>query len=142
MLTLPLVPALIVSDASSAGNPQTVHYDKLTDIPIMSLLIVVNCELATKQQHNGDKNVAKIAPSEDHRGSGRIRADHLQEGDIIQHLAATWQVSSEPQYTNSGIEFEVLWLNSEITHLATQTVCFAPEWQFPLVSRQPLAAAA
>lgn len=41
-----------------------------------------------------------------------IRADELTEGDIIKHFTGdTWLVISEPEYTCSGITFDVLWLD-------------------------------
>ena len=63
----------------------------------------------------------------------QICADQLTEGDIIRHFTGdTWQVISEPQYTLSGISFEVLCLDVE-TPPNTQTVVFAPGWRFELI---------
>ena len=63
-----------------------------------------------------------------------LRADELTEGDIIRHFTGDlWQVLTEPQYTCSGIEFEVLWLNVDSPD-NIQSVCFAPGWRFELVS--------
>ncbi len=63
----------------------------------------------------------------------QISADQLTEGDIIRYFTGDpWQVISEPQYTSSGISFEVLCLDVE-TPPNTQTVVFAPEWQFELI---------
>ncbi len=63
-----------------------------------------------------------------------IASDQLTIGDIIKHDTGDfWQVISEPQYTCSGIEFEVLWLDVDSPN-NTQSVCFAPGWQFELVS--------
>lgn len=66
-----------------------------------------------------------------------ITSDQLTIGDIIKHgTGDLWQVISEPQYTCSGIEFEVLWLDVDSPG-NTQSVCFAPQWRFELVSHQP-----
>lgn len=68
-----------------------------------------------------------------------IHADELTEGDIIRHFTGDiWQVISEPQYTCSGITFDVLWLDVDSPD-NTQNVCFAPNWRFELVSHQPQA---
>lgn len=65
-----------------------------------------------------------------------ITADELTIGDIIKHdTGDLWQVLSEPQYTCSGIEFDVLWLDVDSPD-NTQSVCFAPSWRFELVSHQ------
>lgn len=65
-----------------------------------------------------------------------IRADELTESDIVRHLTGDlWQVLTEPQYTCSGIEFEVLWLDVDSPD-NTQEVCFHPRWQFELVTHQ------
>ena len=70
-----------------------------------------------------------------------VRADQLTEGDIIIHRCTgdAWEVICEPEYTNSGIRFEVLWLEVESPD-NTQSVCFAPEWQFELLDHQPVMA--
>ncbi|MDJ0745668.1 MAG: hypothetical protein QNJ32_20200 [Xenococcaceae cyanobacterium MO_167.B27] len=71
----------------------------------------------------------------------QICADQLTEGDIIRHFTGdTWQVISEPEYTHSGISFEVLCLDLE-TLPNTQLVVFAPRWRFELINYQPLIAA-
>ena len=63
-----------------------------------------------------------------------ICADQLTEGDIIRHFTGdTWKVISEPEYTCSGISFEVLCLDVE-TSPNTQTVVFAPRWRFDLLA--------
>lgn len=66
----------------------------------------------------------------------QICADQLTEGDIIRHFTGEiWQVISEPEYTDSGISFEVLCL--EVERLPnTQQVIFAPEWRFELFDYQ------
>ncbi len=65
-----------------------------------------------------------------------IASDQLTIGDIIKHgTGDLWQVISEPQYTCSGIEFEVLWLDVDSPD-NTQSVCFAPQWRFELVSHK------
>lgn len=66
-----------------------------------------------------------------------IRADELAEGDIIRYRGDTWQVLNEPQYTCSGIEFEVLWLEVA-TSDNTQNACFPPDYQFELIRYQPV----
>lgn len=67
----------------------------------------------------------------------QIHADELTEGDIIKHVTGDiWQVISEPEYTNRGICFEVLWLDVDSPD-NTQSVSFAPEWRFELVNYQP-----
>lgn len=78
-----------------------------------------------------------------------ITADELTEGDIIKHFTGDiWQVISEPEYTNAGITFEVMWLDVPTPN--TQFVNFArhllgriilpknaaPAWRFELVSLQ------
>ena len=66
-----------------------------------------------------------------------IRADQLTEGDIIQHSTTElWMVVTEPEYTTSGISFDVLCLDVEAPD-NTQTVCFAPEVSFVLLDYQP-----
>ena len=68
----------------------------------------------------------------------QICADQLTEGDIIRHFTGdTWQVISEPEYTSSGISFEVLCLEVE-TLPNTQCVVFAPRWRFELLGYQPV----
>lgn len=68
-----------------------------------------------------------------------IHADELTEGDIIKHFTDdTWLVISEPKYTCSGITFDILWLDVDSLD-NTQSVCFAPNWRFELVSHQPQA---
>jgi hypothetical protein len=68
----------------------------------------------------------------------QIRADQLTEGDIIGHFTGDiWQVISEPEYTDSGISFEVLCLEVE-TPPNTQQVIFAAGWRFELLDYQPL----
>ncbi|MDJ0742175.1 MAG: hypothetical protein QNJ32_02310 [Xenococcaceae cyanobacterium MO_167.B27] len=63
----------------------------------------------------------------------QICAEQLTEGEIIRHFTGdTWKVISEPEYTCSGISFEVLCLNVA-TLPNTQTVVFAPEWRFELL---------
>lgn len=70
-----------------------------------------------------------------------IRADELTEGDIIRHFTGdVWMVVNEPEYTNQGITFDVIWLDVA-TSDNTQTVTFAPSWRFELVDYQPLEAA-
>ena len=65
----------------------------------------------------------------------QICAEQLTEGDIIRHFTGdTWQVISEPEYTCSGISFEVLCLDIE-TLPNTQTVVFATRWRFELLDR-------
>jgi hypothetical protein len=69
-----------------------------------------------------------------------IRADQLTEGDIIRHFTGeAWKVICEPEYTNEGIRFEVLYLDLECPH-NTQSLCFAPELQFELLDYQPVMA--
>ena len=66
----------------------------------------------------------------------QICTDQLTEGDIIRHFTGdNWQVISEPQYTSSGISFEVLCLDVEMLP-NTQTVVFAPGWRFELIDYQ------
>ena len=68
----------------------------------------------------------------------QICADQLTEGDIIRHFTGdTWQVISEPEYTSSGISFEVLCLDVE-TSPDTQTVVFDPQWRFESIDYQPV----
>lgn len=68
----------------------------------------------------------------------QIFADQLTEGDIIRHFTGDiWQVISEPEYTSSGISFEVLCLDVE-TPPNTQQVIFAAEWRFELLDYQPV----
>ncbi len=63
----------------------------------------------------------------------QICADQLTEGDIIRYFTGDiWQVISEPEYTSSGISFEVLCLDVE-TLPNTQTVVLAPGWRFALI---------
>lgn len=65
-----------------------------------------------------------------------LTSDQLTVGDIIKHdTGDLWQILTEPQYTCSGIEFEVLWLDVDAPN-NTQSVCFAPGWWFELVSYQ------
>lgn len=62
-----------------------------------------------------------------------ITADCLTEGDIIKHFTGdTWQVISEPEYTTSGIVFDVLWIDVDSLD-NTQSVSFAPNWRFELI---------
>lgn len=66
----------------------------------------------------------------------QICADQLTEGDIIRHFTGdTWQVISEPTYTSSGINFEVIYLDVK-TPPNTQTVIFAPQWRFDFLDYQ------
>ena len=66
----------------------------------------------------------------------QICADQLTEGDIIRYFTGdTWQVISEPEYTSSGISFEVFCLDVE-TPPNTQTVVFDPGWRFKLIDFQ------
>ena len=66
----------------------------------------------------------------------QICADQLTEGDIIRHFTGdTWQVISEPEYTSSGISFEVLCLDLE-TPPNTQTIVFAPKLKLELIDYQ------
>jgi hypothetical protein len=61
-----------------------------------------------------------------------IYADELTEGDIIKHFTGDiWQVYSKPEYTISGIEFEVL--NLSTNGRESQRVSFNPRWRFELV---------
>lgn len=70
--------------------------------------------------------------------SDRIHAEELTEGDIIKHFTGdVWLVVSEPQYTNAGITFDVMWLDVDSPD-NTQSVCFSPHWRFELVAYQPL----
>lgn len=63
-----------------------------------------------------------------------IHASELTEGDIIRHFTGDkWLVVSEPQYTCSGITFDVMWLDVQ-TLDNTQSVTFAPQWKFELVT--------
>lgn len=76
------------------------------------------------------------AQAEDHRGGDRVEptfitADRVTEGDIIKNFSGTWQIISEPEYTTSGIQFDILWLNLE--EYGPQNVCFRPEWRFELL---------
>lgn len=71
-------------------------------------------------------------PQSDHQNF--IRADELTQGDIICHLGSNWQVISEPEYTNRGITFEVLWLDFKENN--TQEVSFDPRWKFELLDYQ------
>ena len=57
--------------------------------------------------------------------SSYIHADELTESDIIQHNDSTLLIVSEPDYTNKGIEFEVMW--NVVTPDNVQTACFAPD---------------
>lgn len=70
--------------------------------------------------------------------SYRIHADELTEGDIVKHFTGdTWLVVSEPQYTNAGITFDVMWLDVDSPD-NIQSVSFSPHWRFELVTHQPL----
>jgi hypothetical protein len=61
----------------------------------------------------------------------------LTEGDIIQHFTGdTWMVITEPEYTNAGITFDVMYLDVE-TPYNPQKVSFAPSWSFILLDYQP-----
>jgi hypothetical protein len=63
-------------------------------------------------------------------------ADQLTYGDIVKSPKGdSWQVISEPQYTCSGIEFDVLWLDIDSPD-NTQQVCFNPSWRFDLATDQ------
>ena len=65
-----------------------------------------------------------------------IHADELTEGDIIRHFTGDkWLVVSEPQYSRSGMTFDVMWLDVA-TPDNTQSVTFAPSWRFELVTHQ------
>lgn len=65
-----------------------------------------------------------------------IHADELTEGDIIRHFTGDiWMVINEPTYTTNGITFDVMWLEVP-TPDNVQTVCFAPQWRFELLSHQ------
>lgn len=66
-----------------------------------------------------------------------VRADELALGDIIRHCGDIWQVLSEPQYTCSGIKFDVLWLDFAAPD-NTQSACFPPDCQFELIRYQPV----
>lgn len=62
-----------------------------------------------------------------------VRADELTEGDIIRHFTGdTWLVTGEPEYTNQGIVFDVMWLDVD-TDNNVQTVTFAPAWRFEII---------
>lgn len=77
---------------------------------------------------------AVIAPTSDRQIF--IHADELTEGDVIKHFTGDiWMVVNEPEYTNAGITFEVVWLGVD-TPDNTQTVSFTPVWRFELVSHQ------
>ncbi len=66
----------------------------------------------------------------------QICADQLTKGDIIRHFTGeTWQVISEPEYTSSGISFEVFCVDVK-TLPNTQTVVFVPQWRFELLDYQ------
>ena len=68
--------------------------------------------------------------------SDRIHAEELTEGDIIKHFTGdVWLVISEPQYTNAGIMFDVMWLDVDSPD-NIQSVCFSPHWRFDLVAHQ------
>ncbi|PSF35832.1 hypothetical protein C7H19_15485 [Aphanothece hegewaldii CCALA 016] len=70
-----------------------------------------------------------------------IQADQLTEGDIIKHFTGDiWKVISEPEYTTTGISFEVLCLDVE-TLPNTQRVNFAPQCQCELLDHQSVIAA-
>lgn len=63
-----------------------------------------------------------------------IHADELTEGDVIKHFTGdVWMIINEPEYTNAGITFEVVWLGVD-TPDNTQAVTFAPAWRFELIN--------
>lgn len=65
-----------------------------------------------------------------------FRADELTEGDIIQNPTGdVWQVLTEPEYTNEGITFLVMWLGVDSPD-NTQEVCLAPQSPFELLDRE------
>jgi hypothetical protein len=69
-----------------------------------------------------------------------ICADQLTEGDIIEHSTGeSWLVNTEPQYTTTGITFEVLCLDVEASN-NTQRVSFAPQVSFVLLDYQSVIA--
>lgn len=62
-----------------------------------------------------------------------IHADQLTVGDVIRYFTGDlWQVATEPKYTRQGITFKVYDLSVNTTE--TQTVTFAPQWRFELIS--------
>ncbi|MDJ0601491.1 MAG: hypothetical protein QNJ37_21935 [Crocosphaera sp.] len=67
-------------------------------------------------------------------GKDQIYADCLTQGDIIEHLGQTLQVYSEPKYTQRGIVFEVLPLDSDVE---PYEMSFDPDWRFDYVTYQP-----
>lgn len=70
--------------------------------------------------------------------SDRIATDELTNGDIIKHFTGdVWLVVSEPEYTNSGITFDVMWLDVDSSD-NIQSVCFSPHWRFELATHQSL----
>lgn len=76
-----------------------------------------------------------IAPTNSDR-QNFIHADELTEGDIIRHFTGDkWLVISEPEYARQGMTFDVMWLDVA-TPDNTQSVTFAPQWRFELISHQ------
>lgn len=72
----------------------------------------------------------------DFGGIPQIYADCLTRGDLISHLGEHLQVYSEPKYTQQGIVFKVLHLNSKDD---PYQVCFDPNWRFDYVNIQEAA---
>lgn len=76
-----------------------------------------------------EQQAAEIAPF-------IIHADQLTRGNVIKCLTGDiWQVVSEPEYTQQGICFDVMWLDVGVSN-NVQGVCFAPTAEFELVSHQ------
>lgn len=72
-----------------------------------------------------------------------IYADELTEGDIIRNFnGEVWIVATEPEYTDRGIEFEVLLVTARKKERGIQQVCFHPSWRFELVDSNKAAALA
>ena len=87
---------------------------------------------------NTASQLAATTSQDSDRIPSQIHADEITEGDIIKHFTGdVWLVTSEPKYTNSGITFDVMWLDVDSPD-NIQPVCFSPHWRFELVAHQSL----
>ena len=67
-----------------------------------------------------------------------LRADELTLGDIIKDSAGDFlQVISEPEYTNKGITFLVMWLGVDSTD-NTQEICLIPQSRYELLDHESI----
>jgi hypothetical protein len=65
---------------------------------------------------------------------GSIFVEELVQGNIVKHFTGdVWEVYTEPKYTQRGVTFEVLPMNSDAPVFE---VVFAPGWRFELVVEQ------